>query len=134
MIIYLKNIFLAFYYKKYVEFKANQTMVNEIHIRLASQNTNNTEDKPCYNTQKYNLSLLNWGQIRIFFPMQFCGLAVLILPSYFIEISIEKVQILIIIAELMCLYYVGIIIPLYILLRKKDIRAYFWMLIQSFFS
>ena len=121
----------AFYYKKFVEFRANQTMVNEIHIRLEDQNAINTEqqDKQCYNNQKYNLSLLNWGEIIILFPMQFCGLAVLILPSYFMNLHIEQVQRRLIIAELMTLYLVGILVPLYILLRKKDIRAYFWMLI-----
>ena len=115
-------------------------MVTAIHIRLEDQNTINKEDnnrnkpKPCYNTQKYNISILNWGQIRILFPIQFCGLAVLFLPSHFIDFHIEIVHQRIIIAELICLYYVGILIPLYILLRKKAIRAYFWMLILALWS
>ena len=128
------NIFLAFYYKKYREFKANRNIVEEIHIGLQDQNNNEMfpngqiiKRKPFFNTQKYNSPLFNWSQIRIFFLIQFTGLTF----YFFIVFNFKIDQQHLIIPELICQYYVGILIPLYIVLRKKAIRAHFCMLISD---
>ena len=128
---------LSLFAKRYLSFKANLNRVQKIHITLEDQiqneKTNNNIERQDFNTQSYNLPLLNCHEILVIFSIPFFSVTLVILPV-FINFGRAQIHQNIFFIEIIVEYVVGIAIPLYVLMRKKIIRVYFWNQLQKLFS
>ena len=127
---------LALLAKRYLSFKANLNRVKKIHITLEDQiqneKTHNNFEHQYFNTQSYNSPLLNCYEILVIFSIPFFAITLVILPV-FINLGKEQIHQNIFYTEIIVEYVVGIAIPLYVLMKKKAIRVYFWNQLQNLF-
>ena len=111
-------------------------MVQNIHIGLEDQNQNMNDNNivHChnFNIQSHNSPLLNWIETIIMFGLPFSGVALTMLPL-FIEIDKSDIHVLFFYVEFIMEYIIGMVLPLYILVKKESIRNYFWNEIPSLF-
>ena len=128
---------LSLFAKRYLSFKANLNRVQKIHITLEEQiqneKTNNNIEHQDFNTRSYNSPLLNCHEILVIFSIPFFSVTFVILPV-FINFGREQIHQNIFYTEIIVEYVVGIAIPLYVLMKKKAIRVYFWNHLQNLFS
>ena len=127
---------LALILKRFFAYRANLNMVQKIHISLEDQNQNMNDDNVVYchnfNTRSYNSPLLSCREIIIIFSIPICSVIFMILPV-FINFEREEIHQNIFYAEVIVEYIVGIIVPFYVLTKKKGIQTYFWNKIQNLF-
>ena len=107
-------------------------MVQNIHIGLEDQNQNNVVHCHNFNTQSYNSPLLSCFETNILFALAISGVALLTLPLF---VKIDKTDIYenFFYVEVIMEYIVGMVFPLYVLVKKESIRNYFWNEIPSLF-
>ena len=124
---------LALFIKRYLSFKANLNRVQKIHITLKDQNQN-MNDKVGYfhnfNTHSYNLPLLSCFETNILFSLAICIMA-LYLMNFLSDARRRQIHQNAIYTEIIVEYVLGIVIPLYVLMKKKAIRIYFWNHLQN---
>ena len=127
---------LALFIKRYLSFKANLNRVQKIHISLKDQNQKEN-DKVGYfhnfNTHSYNSPLLSCFETNILFSLSICIMA-LYMIIFRSGARRRQIHQNVIYTEVIVEYVVGIAIPLYVLMRKKIIRVYFWNQLQNLFS
>ena len=119
---------IAILLKRYFSYRTNLNMVENIHIGLEDQNQNINDDyvMHChnFNIQSHNSPLLSCFETNIIFGLSISGVAITMLP---LVIKIDKSDNLILYfyLEFIMEYIVGMILPLYILVKKESIRNYF---------
>ena len=127
---------LALFIKRYLSFKANLNRVQKIHISLKDQNQKEN-DKVGYfhnfNTHSYNSPLLSCFETNILFSLSICIMA-LYMIIFRSGARRRQIHQNVIYTEVIVEYVVGIAIPLYVLMRKKTVRIYFWNHLQNLFS
>ena len=126
---------LALFAKRYLSFKANLNRVQKIHITLEDQNRK-MNDKVGYfhnfNTHSYNSPLLSCFETNILFALALFAMALLMLPV-FIKIDKTDNYVMLFHVEVIMEYIVGMVFPLYVLVKKETIRNHFWNEIPSLF-
>ena len=127
---------IALLLKRYFSYRANLNMVQNIHIGLEDQdqnmNDNNIVHCHNFNIQSHNSPLLNWIETIIMFGLPFSGVALTMLPL-FIEIDKSDIHVLFFYVEFIMEYIIGMVLPMYILVKKESIRNYFLNEIPSLF-
>ena len=119
---------IAILLKRYFSYRANLNMVQNIHIGLEDQNQNMNDNNVMhchnFNIQSHNSPLLSCFETNIIFGLSIFGVALTMLP---VVIKIDKSDNLIMYfyLEFIMEYIVGMILPLYILVKKESIRNYF---------
>ena len=99
-------------------------MVQEIHIALEDQIRNPAaENIANFNTCAHNMPMLSGYEIFIIYPIALIGMVILVLT---INFRSEHVQQNIIFVEVILEYIVGVMIPVYILMKKPVIRNHLW--------
>ena len=124
---------LAIYIRKYLSNRANRNMVQEIHIALEDQNQSEPEHvQNNYNNCRHNMPMLNSYEILIIYPIAIIGIMVIIINRQFSSRT-EKNHpfVFVLYVEIIMHYIVGMIIPLYVLIKKRAIRNHIWDLIQN---
>ena len=102
-------------------------MVQEIHIALEDQNRNSINDNN-FNTCTHNMPMLSSYEMFIIYPITLIGMVIVILTINFRR---EHVQQNIILVEVTLEYIVGVMIPVYILMKKRSIRIHLWEEIRN---
>ena len=129
---------LALLLKRYFSYRANLNMVQNIHISLKDQNENMNDDNVVhchnFNNQSYNSPLLSFFETKIFFSLFVCIMALFVILPIYIDFKRTKIHQNIFYTEIIVEYVVGIVIPLYFLIKKKAMRQYFWNELQNLFS
>ena len=127
---------LALLLKRYFSYRANLNMVQNIHISLEDQNENMNDDNVVhchnFNNQSYNSPLLSCREIIVISSIPICSIICMILPV-FVNFEREEIHQNIFYAEVIVEYIVGIIVPFYVLMKKKGIQTYFWNEVQNIF-
>ena len=113
-------------------------MIQNIHINLEDQNQikndNNVVNHQNFNNQSYNSPLLSFFETKIFFSLSVCMVALFVILPIIIDFKRTQIHQNIFYTEIIVEYIVGIAIPLYVLMKKKAIRQYFWNELQNFLS
>ena len=126
---------LAIYIKKCLSDRANRNRVQEIHIALEDQNQREPEQhmQNKYNNCIHNMPMLNSYEILIIFSIQVIVIIVILINPQFSSRSEKKnhPNITFLYAEIITNYIVGMIIPIYVLIKKRAIRNHIWDLIQD---
>ena len=111
-------------------------MVQNIHISLEDQNENMNDDNVVhchnFNNQSYNSPLLSCREIIVIFSIPICSIICIILPVFF-NFEREEIHQNIFYCEVIVEYIVGIVVPFYVVMKKKAIQTYFWNKIQNLF-
>ena len=121
---------IALLLKRYFSYRANLNMVQNIHIGLEDQNQNNVVHCHNFNTQSYNSPLLSCFETNILFALAISGVALLTALPLFMKY--DKIEMLFYV-EVIMEYIVGMVFPLYVLVKKESIRNHFWNEIPSLF-
>ena len=126
---------LAIYVKKCLSDRANQNMVQEIHIALEDQNQIEPEQpiQNNFNNCIHNKPMLNSYEILIIYPIAITGIIVMMFNPQFSSRRDTKFHpnMTFLYVEIMMNYIVGMIIPIYVLIKKRTIRNHIWDLIQD---
>ena len=123
-------------HKRYFSYRTNLKKVQNIHIALEDpnqKNDNNAMNCRNFNIQSYNSPLLNCFETNFLFALAFSAALLTILPL-FLKIDKTDTHVFYFFVEVIMEYIVGMILPLYVLVKKESIRNYFWNDIPSFFS
>ena len=128
---------IALLLKRYISYRANLNMVQNIHIGLEDQNQNMNDDNNVvhchnFNNQSYNSPLLSCFETNILFALALFAVALLMLPA-FIKIDKTDNYVMLFHVEVIMEYIVGMVFPLYVLVKKETIRNHFWNEIPSLF-
>ena len=118
---------LALLIKKYLYYEANRNRVQEIHIALEDQNQKpiNAEN---FNTSTHNKPVLSSYEMSIIYPIALVGIGICVL---IVNFRSEHVKQNIIFVEVTFEYIIGIMIPIYILIKKRAVRNHLLDLIQN---
>ena len=118
---------LALLIKKYLYYEANRNRVQEIHIALEDQNQKpiNAEN---FNTSTHNKPVLSSYEMFIIYPIALVGIGICVL---IVNFRSEHVKQNIIFVEVTFEYIVGVMIPIYILIKKRAVRNHLWDLIRN---
>ena len=127
---------LAIYIKKFLSDRANRNMVQEIHIALEDQNQIEPEQpiqNNNFNNCIHNKPMLNSYEILIIYPIAITGIILMMFNPQFSSRSDTKYHpnMTFLYVEIMMNYIVGMIIPIYVLAKKRTIRNHIWDLIQD---
>ena len=125
---------LAIYIKKCLSDRANRNMVQEIHITLEDQNQREPEQQQNnYNNCIYNVPMLNSYEILIIYPIVIIAFIVGMFNPQFTYRRDKKIQpnMTFLYVEIVMNYIVGMIIPIYVLIKKRTIRNHIWDLIKN---
>ena len=128
---------IAILLKRFFSYRANLNMVQNIHIGLEDQNQNMNDDNNVvhchnFNNQSYNSPLLSCFETNILFALALFAMALLMLPV-FIKIDKTDNYVMLFHVEVIMEYIVGMVFPLYVLVKKETIRNHFWNEIPSLF-
>ena len=118
---------LALSIKKYLSYKANRNRVQEIHIALEDHNENHI-DAENFNTCTQNKPMLSSYEMFIIYPIALVGIGICVLTVNFRS---EHVKQNIIFVEVTFEYIIGVMIPVYILIKKRVIRNHLWDVIRN---
>ena len=118
---------LALLIKKYLYYEANRNRVQEIHIALEDQNQKpiNAEN---FNTSTHNKPVLSSYEMSIIYPIALVGIGICVL---IVNFRSEHVKQNIIFVEVTFEYIIGVMIPIYILIKKRAVRNHLWDLIRN---
>ena len=118
---------LALSIKRYLFHKANRNRVQEIHIALKVKNQKpiNAEN---FNTSTHNKPVLSSYEMSIIYPIALVGIGICVLIVNFRN---EHVKQNIIFVEVTFEYIIGVMIPIYILIKKRAVRNHLWDLIWN---
>ena len=122
--------YLTLFIKKYMEHQANLNMVEEIHIRLEDQNASENQ----FNNVTHNIPIVKTYEIAMMGINMLCIL--LCFFTFPTLIGFEKefaIYQWILITEISTEYFFGIVVPIYILIRKDAIRAHLWTILKKLF-
>ena len=118
---------LALSIKRYLFNKANRNRVQEIHIALEDHNENHI-DAENFNTCTQNKPMLSSYEMFIIYPIALVGIGICVLTVNFRS---EHVKQNIIFVEVTFEYIIGVMIPVYILIKKRVIRNHLWDVIRN---
>ena len=123
---------LALSIKRYLFNKANRNRVQEMHIALEDQNRNpsNAEN---FNTCTYNMSVLSSYEMFIIYLIALVGIFICVLNTHSVYLRSEHVKVKqnIIFVEVTFEYILGVIVPVYILIKKRMVRNHLWDVIRD---
>ena len=105
-------------------------MVEEIHIRLEDQNASENQ----FNNVTHNIPIVKTYEIAMMGINMLCIL--LCFFTFPTLIGFEKefaIYQWILITEISTEYFFGIVVPIYILIRKDAIRAHLWTILKKLF-
>ena len=134
LIIFTINIsgFLALLIKKYRDYKSNQIMVQNQIIFVVRLQDGSTKIDLNINNQTHNEPIFYSYEIFILTPITLILITLYMVPIYFDLNKEYATEYSLLIFEFFGLCFYGIILPLYIMGRKKDIRTFLWTEFKKF--
>ena len=97
-----------------------------IWIGLEIENDDNKSNQN-FNTRSHNMPILNYFEIILLFPMVIGFFCLFVYLNFTEEFYVNTVLVVEIITENL----IGLIIPLYIIIKKKAIRTFLWNEIKN---
>ena len=108
-------------------YKTNQNMIQEVHIGIANPPIINNN----FNNQLYNMPMISSYEIFVLVPFVCLMLGRFLLTSFILhsldpKSDLDYNHLSFLISDICGLYFFGIILPSYFMVKKKVVRLFLW--------